>query len=156
MRLPGNSTISKLAFFDVLIARFPWQRRRGGTPWLKEVLPALAAVEGPTPLQATTLVMSLLSPTAFPQCHQQRFLTSFPQNKQINTCKKNQEMSIASSPPLDLDPAEDLTAEDVILHSTEFTKVLKVLGTFSWWIFTFFEGDKEAAPKTCSGGQGEE
>ena len=88
MRLPGNSTISKLAFFDVLIARFPWQRRRGGTPWLKEVLPALAAVEGPTPLQATTLVMSLLSPTAFPQCHQQRFLTSFPQNKQINTCKK--------------------------------------------------------------------
>ena len=34
-----------------------------------------------------------------------------------------QEMSIASSPPLDLDPAEDLTAEDVILHSTEFTKV---------------------------------
>ena len=130
MRLPGNSTISKLAFFDVLIARFPWQRRRGGTPWLKEVLPALAAVEGPTPLQATTLVMSLLSPTAFPQCHQQRFLTSFPQNKQINTCKKNQEMSIASSPPLDLDPAEDLTAEDVILHSTEFTKVLKVLGLF--------------------------
>ena len=36
---------------------------------------------------------------------------------------KTQEMSIASSPPLDLDPAEDLTAEDVILHSTEFTKV---------------------------------
>ena len=36
---------------------------------------------------------------------------------------KSQEMSIASSPPLDLDPAEDLTAEDVILHSTEFTKV---------------------------------
>ena len=36
-------------------------------------------------------------------------------------------MSIASSPPLDLDPAEDLTAEDVILHSTEFTKVIAII-----------------------------
>ena len=40
-------------------------------------------------------------------------------------------MSISSSPPLDLDPAEDLTAEDVILHSTEFTKVQNKFNSMS-------------------------
>merc|ERR1719278_731683 len=43
----------------------------------------------------------------------------------LPSVSSTKEMSIASSPPLDLDPAEDLTAEDVILHSTEFTKVTK-------------------------------
>merc|ERR550532_1657966 len=43
----------------------------------------------------------------------------------LPSVSSTKETSIASSPPLDLDPAEDLTAEDVILHSTEFTKVTK-------------------------------
>ena len=48
-------------------------------------------------------------------------------------------MSIASSPPLDLDPAEDLTAEDVILHSTEFTKVRRVVLKGSIQFYDDFE-----------------
>ena len=52
---------------------------------------------------------------------------------------KTQEMSIASSPPLDLDPAEDLTAEDVILHSTEFTKVRRVVLKGSIQFYDDFE-----------------
>ena len=51
------------------------------------------------------------------------FYLTYSKTKANSLTFKTQEMSIASSPPLDLDPAEDLTAEDVILHSTEFTKV---------------------------------
>ena len=73
-------------------------------------------------------------------------------------------MSIASSPPLDLDPAEDLTAEDVILHSTEFTKVIAILNLDNNEIeinpfinsrillTALCEGDKEAETKTWSRG----
>ena len=75
--------------------------------------------------------MSLLSLTAFLLCRPPRFST-FSTSLLIKTepspfTLKPQEMSIASSPPLDLDPAEDLTAEDVILHSTEFTKVIAII-----------------------------
>ena len=91
----------------------------------KEVQGAWPAVEEQTLLQAMTPDMSLLSLTAFLLCRQPRFLIYLqPRIGSANPFTfKMQEMSIASSPPLDLDPAEDLTAEDVILHSTEFTKV---------------------------------
>ena len=77
-------------------------------------------------------------------------------------------MSIASSPPLDLDPAEDLTAEDVILHSTEFTKVKAIIifdnneieinpmiyskSMLRILLTALCEGDKEAETKTWSRG----
>ena len=77
-------------------------------------------------------------------------------------------MSIASSPPLDLDPAEDLTAEDVILHSTEFTKVIAILNLdnneieinpiiksesmLRIFLTALCKGDKEAETKTWSRG----
>ena len=77
-------------------------------------------------------------------------------------------MSIASSPPLDLDPAEDLTAEDVILHSTEFTKVKAIIifdnneieinpminskSMLRILLNAMCEGDKEAETKTWSWG----
>ena len=84
------------------------------------------------------------------------FYLEYSKTKANSVTSKTQEMSIASSPPLDLDPAEDLTAEDVILHSTEFTKVRNGNGfehlKYSELANTFCEGDKEAASKTWSRG----
>ena len=84
------------------------------------------------------------------------FYLEYSKTKANSLTSKTQEMSIASSPPLDLDPAEDLTAEDVILHSTEFTKVRNGNGfehlKYSELANTFCEGDKEAASKTWSRG----
>jgi len=43
----------------------------------------------------------------------------------LPSVSSTKEMSIASSPPLDLDPTEYLVAEEGIMHVTEFTKVTK-------------------------------
>ena len=133
----------------------------------KEVRPAWPAVEEQTLLQAMTPDMSLLSLTAFLLCRQPRFLI-YLQPRIGSSANpftfKMQEMSIASSPPLDLDPAEDLTAEDVILHSTEFTKVrattimeIQLIEQYRYILFVHFhcEGDEKAAPKTWGRGSRE-
>ena len=43
----------------------------------------------------------------------------------LPSVSSTKEMSISSSPPLDLDAAEDLTAEEGVLSPAEFTKVTK-------------------------------